>query len=199
MRGKLITLVASLVAATAWLTHGLSSQDAEAGAGMDPLMVAMMEAGTPGEAHAHLAEAAGRFSVATKFWMEPGMPPMEAPATSSIEMIMDGRYMRESFKMDFMGMPFEGQFLLGFNNATGEYESVWIDNMSTGMATATGTMVSDDTMELRGLMRDVRTPEGRPYRSTTTFLEDGGTIMRMYDTGPDGVEFQNMEMTYTRN
>lgn len=44
---------------------------------------------------------------------------------------MDGRFVQETVTGAFMGAPFYGMGLTGYNNVTGEYESVWIDNHTT--------------------------------------------------------------------
>lgn len=172
--------------------------------GDDPManpayMEAMMAAATPGAEHERLAARAGDWFVEGTVWMEPGAEPMPMDATATIESYLGGRYTMESFSSDFMGMPFEGRLVSGFDNVTGEHWAVWHDGMSTGCFYSRGTETEPGHVELVGTANDILTPEGREFRMTITDNGDGTHTMRMYDTRPgtDG-EFQSMELHYTR-
>ena len=172
--------------------------------GPDPMTspeysAAMMQAMTPGEVHAELAKGVGHYTVDMKMWMAPDTEPMPMQATANVEMILGGRYLRQEYKSEFMGMPFEGQMLMGFDNLTGEYWSLWIDNMSTGYSLSNGHDDAEGNTVMSGWMRDPMTPHVRPFRSVTVQGENGSFVVHMYDTLPDGGEFQVMEMTYTRS
>jgi hypothetical protein len=197
---KSITLCLVLVVSTAFATHSVTSQDADAQGGGDDMeeMMAMMMAGQPGEHHKGLAQSAGSWDIDSKHWTDAAMPPMDAKASSEVKMIMGGRFMHEVFKMDFMGMPFEGNLILGYNNVTEQYESVWFDNMTSGMMTSTGEGDGKGNIEFHGIMKDLRTPEGRPYRMSTSHNDDGTMAFQMYDTAEDGSEYMTMDNTYTR-
>ena len=161
-------------------------------------MASMMELGTPGAEHGYLAETVGSWNISSEMSMGPGTPMEHASATSEIKMILGGRFMHETFKMDLMGMPFEGNLLMGYDNVTKQYQSVWVDNMTTGMTLSTGVRHEDGSFELNGTMYDAKTPNGRPTRMTTKKNADDTVLFQMYDTGPDGEEFLVMANTYTR-
>ena len=171
--------------------------------GEDPManpefMNAMMQAGTPGPQHAELAKGVGHYRVETHYWMGPDQPAMPMDATANVEMILDGRYMVQEWKSDFMGMPFEGRLIMGFNNLTQEYWSLWIDSSSTGYSISTGKENENGDIVLHGMMHDPLTPHGRPYRSVSTQAQDGDFMFTMYDSTPDGGEFKVMEMKYIK-
>ena len=94
------------------------------------MMMAVMAAGQPGEAHAELALMAGEYDVACKYRMAPNADWTDATATSRISMVLGGRYMVERFEGSFEGMPFNGLLFLGYDNTRKEYVSVWMDSMS---------------------------------------------------------------------
>ena len=201
MTFKTTILGLALIGATAWATHTTTSQDGEHAHGDASAMEEMMKmiaAGMPGEQHGYLAETVGSWDIHSKHWMDAEAPPSEGPASSEIKMILGGRFMHETFKMDFGGMPFEGNLIMGYNNITEEYESIWIDNMTSGMSRSTGQRHADGSFEFNGTMVDLRTPEGRPYRMTTAQHDDGTVTFKMYDTGKDGKELLVMENHYTR-
>ena len=198
---KTITLGVALVASTAFITHSLTSQDGDAPKFANKMeeMMAAMAAGMPGEHHKALAQTAGEWDIASSYWMDPSMPAEKAPAKSEIKMILGGRYMFETFTMDSMGGPFEGNLIMGYNNITKEYESIWIDNMSSGMSYTSGTSDGHGNYEMKGTKVDVRTPKGRPFRMTTAQNEDGTVTFKMFDTDHDGKEMLIMENVYTRS
>jgi hypothetical protein len=193
----------ALLAASCAGMHGHDHEIEWVDYGDDPAMSpefmnAQMRAGTPGEEHAELAKGVGHYAVSGRRWMAADQPPMEFQATSNVEMILDGHYLQESMRGQVMGMDFEGRMILGFDNLTGEYWNVWVDNTSTGRAVSTGHEREDGAIEMTGLMRDPLTPNGRPFRTVTSTEADGAFTMRMYDAMPDGGEFLVMELVYTR-
>ena len=71
-------------------------------------MQAWIEQNQPNEHHEHLRKSVGEWSVAGKFWMEPGQPPSESEGSSTITAILDGRYTQHEYSSSFMGSPFSG-------------------------------------------------------------------------------------------
>ena len=158
----------------------------------------MTAAGMPGDEHMALAKRAGSWRVEGRMWMEPGGEPMPMTATARTEVILGGRYTVEEYKSDFMGQPFEGRLLQGYDNLTEQYWSVWTDNMSTGAWMSYGKKTAEGRYEYEGTAKDIMTPEGRPTRMVITVARDGGYTMEMFDSRPDGSEFRSMELNYRR-
>ena len=96
-------------------------------------MEAWAQAMTPGEAHAGLAEMAGEWRYTITLWEDPKGEPTVVNGVSLKTMIMGGRFLREELTGEFMGQPFKGYGLTGYDNVTGEYVAVWLDNMGTGI------------------------------------------------------------------
>ncbi len=172
--------------------------------GADPMqnpqyMTDMMQAGAPGPQHEMLASYVGNWAVDGKMWMAPGTDPMPMVATAKTESLMGGRYIVEAFKSDFMGQPFEGRLVQGYDNITGKFWSMWSDSMSTGYSISHGTETSPGHIEYVGTATDILTPSGRSVRMTTTDNGDGTYTMRMYDTREGTEEFQVMELNYKRS
>lgn len=158
-----------------------------------------MKAATPGEEHAHLAEMAGDWNLSIKMWEEPGAEPSVSAATASSEMVMGGRYLHETVTGSFMGMPFVGEGLTGYDNVNEEYWSTWVDNMSTGVMTARGNW--DE--EAHGLVFHGKYPDpvkGGMAKSKSIYRanEDGGWVFEMWGEGDGGEMVKMMEITYER-
>jgi len=192
------TLIVGLMLASTAACANTSSDNGFVDLSAEEAMAAMMEHGTPGTEHGYLAETVGSWDISSMMLMDPGMPLEQASATSEITMILGGRFMHETFKMDFMGMPFEGNLLMGYNHVTKQYQSIWVDSMTTGMSMATGVRLEDGSFDMNGTMYDATTPNGRPFRMHTKKNADDTVLFEMYDTGPDGEEFLIMANTYTR-
>src|SRR5262245_10930235 len=93
----------------------------------------MQKYATPGPEHQVLKQLAGSWTCTVKMWMKPGAPAQESPATEEAKMIMGDRYLLQSVKGNFMGMPFEGSAVMGYDNLKKKYVGAWVDNMGTGI------------------------------------------------------------------
>jgi hypothetical protein len=160
------------------------------------MMAKMMELGTPGPVHAELKQMVGTWSVHMKHWMDPGQPPQESNGTSHVEMAND-RHLLEHFTGDMPGMgPYEGWGIMGFNNATQEFEHVWRDNMNTGMMWSTGTKADDGTTTMKGISHCAM---GKmDCRVVTRMTGPDSMHFEMYGTLAGMPEMKMMEMDYTR-
>lgn len=182
----------------------LSAAQEPADAQMSPeaiqeIMVKMMEAAQPGEEHAKLMAMAGEWETKIKMRMNPTGPWENHVGHSKIQKALGGRYIIEKFSAD-LGMmgQFDGLLILGYNNLTEEFNSVWLDTMSTWPMFAHGGYDDDGNIPMHGLMKDVITPEGRPYRHVTIPVDDDHYITKMYDTIPPQGDVLVMEIEYTR-
>ncbi|MBW3565197.1 MAG: DUF1579 domain-containing protein [Acidobacteria bacterium] len=161
------------------------------------MMQAFEKAGTPGEQHARLAKMAGEWKVAGKFWMEPG-DPVVSEGTSSRRMMLDGRVLAESFTSEFMGVPFAGHGMTGYDNVTGKWWTTWNDSMSTGILTMEGQCTeSGDVCTWIGSNIDPMTGKTMYTKMVGRSRNDRETI-ESWVIGPDGKETRTMELVYTR-
>ncbi|MFQ5679322.1 MAG: DUF1579 domain-containing protein [Gemmatimonadota bacterium] len=167
-----------------------------AGADMAAMMEAYHKAGMPGEPHAALAAMAGHWTASVKIWMDPDGEPMVSEATLQSEMVMDGRFLHDDVKSEFMGQPFRGAGLLGYDNTSGRYQAIWVDNHSTTLYSYSGTM-EGNTLTMTGKYKDPVTGDWVTSRSVRTLVSPD----EMVDTGyevRDGVERKTMEIVYKR-
>lgn len=163
----------------------------------DPQMQAMMAAMTPGEHHEHLKKLAGNFDYTMKMWMDPKAPPTESTGKRTAEMILGGRYLEEKYSGNFMGMPFEGIGVMGYDNVNKQYVGTWIDNMATGIMEMHGTCAKG-SWTMTGESTDPATGKKMTSRSVTTLVDDNTFTMEMFAPGADGKETKMFEMTCKR-
>lgn len=182
-------------------TVQLAVQDGGDEAGMMEMtpeeMAAMVAFMMPGDAHASLAMMDGDWDVSAKMWAPGSEEPMTMTYTTSAELILGGRYLVEEATGSFMGQDFEGLLMMGFNNGTQEYFSLWIDNFGTGMSLSKGKADRDGNVNMMGMMEDWIAPAGRPLRSVME-VGEGEHTLHMWSVLEDGTEAKSMELHYTR-
>ena len=186
-----------LLGGVAW-----AEQTGGEGAGMpsEADMQKMIAAMTPGPEHKWLEASVGTWNYTMTMWMAPGAPPSTSSGTAESTSILGGRYISSVFKGSFMGMPFEGHGLDGYDNFAKTYKSVWIDNMSTWPMISTGSASADGkTLTMTGESPDPVSGKMIKMRSVNTRTSADGWTMEMYMTDPaSGQEFKTMEIVGTR-
>lgn len=165
------------------------------------MMKAMIDYGTPGDMHKMLASWNGTWTGETTMWDYEGATPQKSTGTAVNTMIYGGRYQSSTHKGNMMGMPFEGQSIMGYDNATKKFVSTWIDSWSTGVMTMSGNWdAATKTLTMSGTMPDICRPGKEcTMREVFTVIDDNTQKMEMY--APDsktGKEYKVMEINMTR-
>ncbi len=158
---------------------------------------AMAKYGAPSAEHEMLAKREGSWRCTTKMWMAPGAPPEEHEGEATMQMIMGGRYLFQQFNMTFNGMDFEGAGLTAYDRMSGEYQSIWVDNMSTAILWSTGKEKNGQCV-MKGKSPDMMTGKYVPMRTVERMVDDNTFVMEMYMPGEGNKDFKSMEITYTR-
>lgn len=165
------------------------------------MMQAMQAASTPGPEHAEIASWAGNWTVKLRMRMGPEEAWQESAGTATFTSLLDGRYLAQklscTMKIGDMEMPFESLEIFGFNNLTKEYEAWWFDGMSTTAMYTRGTEVNG-VIELRGMIKDPISPEGRPALFTHRSVDENHFFGEGFDTIPPGGLVKVIELEYTR-
>ena len=183
-------------------TEDVSRQAAAGGAAGEPSaeeMAAWEKYMTPGPEHARMAAQEGSWLVTGKMWMGgPDAPAAETVGTAGFRMILGGRYQVQDYAATVAGMEFQGLAVTGFDNATKQYTSTWMDSLGTGTTTTHGTAAADGVLHFTGDMTD---PNARTIRMREVLTEqDADTmVMEMYMSGGEFKrEVKFMELTYKR-
>ena len=165
------------------------------------LMMAMMTAGVPGPEHEKLMAWAGDWTVKLRMRMAPDAPWEESAGTSKWSKALGGRFivqkLSSNMNMGGMEMQWDGLELFGFNNVTQEFEAWWFDSMSTTGLYTHGKEVNG-VIELRGLMKDPISPEGRPALFTLRPVDENHFFSEGYDTIPPHGLIKVIELEFTR-
>jgi len=161
-------------------------------------MAKWIEYATPAEGHKVLEQLVGSWDYSLKYWSSPDAPPEESTGTNDVKWILGGRFLEMKVSGTAMGEPFEGMGILGYDNAKKEYVNTWLDNMGTGIMSSAGTYDPETkTMTEMGTYTDPMAGEQK-FKGVTKFIDSDNFTYEMFTYTPDGNEFQNMEIKYTR-
>jgi Protein of unknown function (DUF1579) len=166
--------------------------------GMDPeMMKAWQEYMTPGAMHDLLAKSVGEWKTEIKSWMDPNMPPTVTEGKSVCESMLGGRFFHSKETANFMGMPFEGSSITGYDNATKKFFSYWVDNMSTGGMVLEGSY--DEATKTFAYAGSGMSFTGEyKVREIIQNINDDETMFTMYMEESGKPEMKMMEIKYTR-
>lgn len=164
-------------------------------------VTAMARAGTPGEMHQHLAKRVGQWDAKTTMWMVPDSEPIHSQGSSTGTSMFGGRYFKIEITGDMPGMgTFNGYGLYGYDNVAEQFQSVWIDDHSTGMAIGTGELSEDgSTLTWNFEYHCPITEKPTRLREIERTVDENTTILEMHGIDPkSGKEFKMMEIELTR-
>jgi hypothetical protein len=79
----------------------------------------------------------GHWSVRQSFWTDPAKAPAIDTGTAVFARVLDGRHLRQELRID-SAKPFHGLGYLGYDEAAGRYDSLWMDVNFGGLVLAHG-------------------------------------------------------------
>lgn len=153
----------------------------------------------PGPEHKLLERLTGHWKTVTRYWMAPGVEPVESAGTSEIKWILDGHFLMEEFDGGNLALPFRGLGLYGYDTFEKKYTSAWVDTMNTSILTNLGEYdKTADLVNFVGEYKDPWTGLKKKERGVTRFISKDKHALEIYVTEPNGKEFKMLEITYTR-
>jgi len=172
------------------------------GAEMAEMMKKWAQYATPGEAHKRLDGIVGKWEYESSWCMKPGDEPQVCKGTTELKWIYDGRYVQQVANgpaMEPNGPPFEGTGLYGYDNAKKQYVTTWHDNMGTGIMLGYGTAdASGKEITFSGESVNPMTEQNEKWRFVLKLVDKDKFTCEMFGPGPDGKDFRQMLLTYTR-
>ena len=173
------------------------TQDKKGKIDMQAMMKIYTKVGTPGAPHKRLASLEGNWTFKTVGLMDPENP-MESKGTCRQKMILDGRFLQQEYTGNMMGTIFKGLNLIGYDNHTKKYQSIWIDSMITALYYFEGTASRDGKTITQKSRYDDPARGPIAWRSVTKILDKDNLVYEMYIAVKRGRERKEMEMTLTR-
>ena len=163
----------------------------------EAMMAMMMEMANPGPEHELLAKFAGSWKASASMWMDPAAPPEVSEGSLTNTLVLGGRYVMGNYESSFMGMPFSGISVMGFDRAKGKYHGTWMDTFSTGMLPISEGDMEDGVLTLFRTAMDGVSGEMVNMKEVSTWISDDEHTFEMFSEMPDGW-VRNMKIVYTR-
>jgi hypothetical protein len=167
---------------------------------MDEIMARMKEAATLGPHHQALARYVGNWDVELAMVM-PGAPAERSKGTAVYAWAIDGRWLTQRISAPFMGRPYEGFAIIGYDNYAKNHVAVAVSSMDTAM-TMTRGLVVDPTHKVRtlyGTLDEYTTGElHKPLKVVLRDVSDTRHIMEIWDLGIGEAGAKVLEYTFTR-
>lgn len=208
MNYRKILSVVLLTGAIVFVGSQVLSQDHTDQSGGQPQMTAeqlaemqaWMKIATPGENHKHLQVLVGHWETVTKIWMGgPGSPAMESKGTSQNRWVLGGRFVQQEYKGEFMGQPYEGLGMTGYDNYKNMYIASWADTTGTHLLTSRGQR--DPSGKVFTFYGEMDEPSlnvsGRIVKYVTRIINENKHVFEIIDLHA-GDNYKVMEITYTR-
>jgi hypothetical protein len=153
---------------------------------------------TPGPIHKEMAKRAGEYTTHSKFSFKPGAPAQETDGSSKLTMILGGRYLQDEHMGTLLGMPVSSLHLYGFNNATQNYEAVWMYTGHTGFMSMSGK--SSDDGKTINYAASYDGEDGKKVNLDMVFrnIDDDHFSVALIAKGHDGGQGPTLETTYSR-
>lgn len=198
---------ATLVIGAIWFVSGAAAQDAEppkkpaeppAGQAPSEEEMAWIRAAVPGPHHERLEYMIGEWDTVVTMTEENGAE-VRSKGRATNTWILGKRYVRNEYRGDFMGQPFEGLGYTGYDNINKRYVSSWMDTMSTGIMYEEGQF--DETARQFVMLGAFEAPDGTKMRSRSTIRvigKDRHTITFEHASAGDEDYTKVMEVEYTR-
>lgn len=174
------------------------SKGADAEMSPEQMQAWMEKFATPGPEHEWFEFFVGEWTYDSRMWMAPGAEPLESSGRARFALELGGRYMRGHYDGAFMGQPFQGQDMSGFDRVSGEYFNLWFDTMGTGYILSRGERSADGkTVITRGTGPDPITGGTANHRMVQTITGENTFSFEMFQ-GAEGDEAKVMQIDYTR-
>jgi hypothetical protein len=188
MKKITLTILAVLITAGYSFLHAQSQDDTKK----------WMDYMTPSDMQQMIAKWDGEWNEEVKMWQAPGTPEQSMQSFCTNKMILGGRYQESRHEGNFMGMPFEGIGIMGWDNVRKVFVSSWIDNFGTGMMYMEGTWdATKKAMTLTGKMTDPVSGQQVDVKQVMTIIDDDTQTLEQFSMY-QGKEFKSMEMKLTR-
>jgi len=204
-RGRYATGGVALLVAALFFSAQVVSQEKAASKPpgeqeMAEMMAKWKALNAKGPEHEKFKDMVGNWDIEAKTWMGPDTEPVMSKGTAVCRLILDGRYVEQKYKCDFMGEQYEGLGIDGYDRIKQKHVSIWMGTDSTGIFMMEGTM--DETGKVctyYGKMDDPLTGQkDKVVKSIAREIDKDTLVFEMYDNRPDVGEFKSMEMKYMR-
>ena len=154
----------------------------------------------PSKHHDVLDRIAGKWDHQVTVWETPGADPEHLALTADYRWLFGGRFLVGEYDGYVMGELFQAKELLGYDNYRQQYNSIWIDNMTTAFTHGTGHYdARQKALILEGVQDDVeRGVRDEKFRFIYRFLDADNMTIELWRPDQGGKMFQAAKIAATR-
>jgi len=135
----------------------------------------------PGKHHQHLKLMAGTWDVKSKMYMVPGQV-MEGIFVEVARIQPGGFWLISNFDGKFMGMPFHGHSVLGYEAHKKQYTGNWVDSLASVMVHSTGYCKMNGKLSvMTGKGYDPMKKRNVTMKQITEIKDANTKIFKMFD------------------
>ena len=151
-----------------------------------------------GPEHEMLKQFEGTWRARVQMYMDGAVNESEGTMTNSL--VLDGRFLRQDFESEFMEHPFRGLGYWGYDRASKQWITSWMDTWNTGM------MVSEKgsydaaarTWTIDAKYTNPETGKKETHREVIKLIDADEHVMDMFMVDDAGNATKSMTITYTR-
>jgi len=151
----------------------------------------------PGPEQEILKMQEGNWDAVVESWMAPGQPPVTTKGSETNTML-GGLWLVSDFKGEFMGTPFQGHGVLGWDAVKKKYVNTWVDSMSVGLTTGEATYDGSKKVLAGWMEGPDMTGKVMKMNELSEQKDADNRVFTMSVPGPDGHDVPIMRITYKR-
>jgi hypothetical protein len=193
----LLTAVAAISATLALSAFALQNKEQDKGKPADA--GAMMPMPKAGPEHAILKDLAGEWDcTVTMPAMTPGGKPDVSKGSEKCVLAMNDLWLVSDYTGTFMGGPFSGHGVTGYDTDKKKYVGFWVDTMTTAAEPMSGTYdAASKTLNMSMKAKD-QTGKDTTMKMVTHFVDKDSHWFEIVGAGPDGKDMQMFKIEYKR-
>lgn len=153
----------------------------------------------PTPAHELLKQSEGTWEATTKIWMEPGKDPSVSKGTMTATVTCGGLWLVFDYTSEFMGAPFTGHGVQGYDVQKKKYVSTWVDSWTTAFSQGEGSYdEKTKTMTMTGEDVDAKTGKKMKRKEVTEVLDKNTHRITFSYEGEGGKDVVVMVIDFKR-
>jgi hypothetical protein len=152
----------------------------------------------PGPEHAIFKKEVGVWDATMEEIATPGTAPKSSKGVETSTLACGGLWLISDYQGTFMGQPFQGHGVTGYDLAKKKYVGTWVDGMSASLGLLEGTY--DAAKQTMTMSYDSHDPEGNPVKMSmvTVWKGDDTRVWTASMAGEDGKPIPILKITYKR-
>ncbi|MFN8547129.1 MAG: DUF1579 family protein [Candidatus Eisenbacteria bacterium] len=169
---------------------------------MEAMQKRWMETIVPGKWHRRLDYFLGKWDTSTSTWMggTGSSEAMRSKGTAEFRWLVDGRWLWMEGKGDWMGQQMTNYGITGYDNFRHRYVSVFVDNLSTAMNSASGLLSQsgNEMIEYGTIDEPMNGEVGKNVKYITRITDDDHFAYEIHDLGIGEANTKVIQIDYTR-